>query len=55
MPEIYIHELAMFEGTPDTGDYIAIDNGTDTNKLDINQIIDPTVIALYQSIGWQPD
>ena len=33
-----IHELNQFSGTPGSGDYLAIDNGTETMKVPGNSI-----------------
>lgn len=33
-----IHELNNFTGTPDAGDYLAIDNGTETRKVEANNL-----------------
>ena len=33
-----IHELNQFSGTPGSGDYLAIDNGTETRKVPGNSI-----------------
>lgn len=33
-----IHELNTFSGTPGSGDYLAIDNGTETMKIPGNSI-----------------
>ena len=36
-----IHELNTFSGTPGEGDFLAIDNGMDTSKISIADIIGP--------------
>ena len=42
-----IHELNQFSGTPGSGDYLAIDNGTETMKVPANA----AVLAIARTIS----
>lgn len=45
-----IHELNQFSGTPGSGDYLAIDNGTETMKVPANEVgTDTTYPAMTQA------
>ena len=45
-----IHELNQFSGTPGDGDYLAIDNGTETMKVPANEVgTDTTYPAMTQA------
>ena len=35
-----IHELGAFSGTPGAGDFLAIDNGSETSKVAANELVD---------------
>ena len=42
-----IHELNTFSGTLGAGDYLAIDNGTDTSKISADEFINAARTAFY--------
>lgn len=47
-----IHELNNFTGTPDDGDYLAIDNGNETTKISVKEFIpDTTPVGTITMFG----
>lgn len=50
-----IHELNQLPDAPDGTEYLAVDDTQETEKMTIDQIVDPEVITLYRSLGWVKD
>ena len=50
-----IHELNEFVGTPGAGDYLPIDNGSETTKISADELIpempDPTPVGTITMFG----
>ena len=50
-----IHELTTFEGVPGDGDFLAIDNGTETTKVAAGDIINEIkVLVVEDSVSSLP-
>lgn len=43
-----IHELNTFSGTPGTGDYLAIDNGSETSKVEASVLVDSFKVLVIE-------
>ena len=47
-----IHELNTFAGTPGDGNYLAIDNGSDTGKISGTNLLAPVNARIDNIIVW---
>ena len=46
-----IHELNTFVGTPSDGDFLAIDNGSETSKVDMKGAVEALTAVLVLSVS----